>query len=134
MLNNIIHKKLSITWVCGMLTYTNVLNTKDIHEKINLNFRANVCIVHMLINRLTDTCFLCVLLLLFFSFDFCRFCVVIQFFHPRYNGQWPPTSKDFLSQIWSIKFIFPILILEKEPVFSLLSVQCYTRALLVPFS
>ena len=30
----------------------------------------------------------------FLSFDFCRFCVVIRFFHPRHNGQWPPTSKD----------------------------------------
>ena len=34
------------------------------------------------------------------------------------------TLKDFLSQIVSITFIFPILILEKEPVFSLLNVQC----------
>ena len=42
----------------------------------------------------------------FLAFDFCRFCVVIQFFHPRHNGQWPPTSKDFLSQILSITFIF----------------------------
>jgi len=24
------------------------------------------------------------------------------FFHSRHNGQWPPTSKDFLSQILSI--------------------------------
>ena len=32
-------------------------------------------------------------------------------------------SKLFLSQILSITFIFPIL-LEKEPVFSLLNVQC----------
>ena len=23
----------------------------------------------------------------FFAFDFCRFCVVIRFFHPRHNGQ-----------------------------------------------
>ena len=30
----------------------------------------------------------------------------IRFFHPRHNGQWPPTSKDFLSQILSITFIF----------------------------
>ena len=36
------------------------------------------------------------------AFDFCRFCVVIRFFHPRHNGQ------------------FPILILEKEPVFPFL--------------
>ena len=42
----------------------------------------------------------------FLAFDFCRFCVVIRFFHPRHNGQWPPTSKDFLSQILSITFIF----------------------------
>ena len=37
-----------------------------------------------------------------------------SFFHPRNNGHWPPTSKDFLSQIE----------IEKEPVFSLLNVQC----------
>ena len=42
----------------------------------------------------------------FLAFDFCRFCVVIRFFHPRHNGQWPPTLKDFLSQILSITFIF----------------------------
>ena len=61
---------------------------------------------------------------LFSAFDFCRFCVVFRFFHPRHNGQWPPTLKDFLSQILSITFYFPILILEKEPVFSLLNVKC----------
>ena len=43
------------------------------------------------------------------AFDFCRFCVVIRFFHPRHNGQWPPTSKDFLYQILSITFIFIFL-------------------------
>ena len=35
---------------------------------------------------------------------------------------------DFIHYIY-----FPTLILEKEPVFSLLNVQCQTRALLVPF-
>ena len=35
---------------------------------------------------------------------------------------------DFIHYIY-----FPILILEKEPVFSILNVQCSTRALLVPF-
>ena len=44
--------------------------------------------------------------LFFLAFDFCRFCGVIQFFHRRHNGQWPPTSKDSLSQILSITFIF----------------------------
>ena len=41
----------------------------------------------------------------FLAFDFCQFCVVIRFFHPRHNGQWLPTSKDFLSQILSITFL-----------------------------
>ena len=31
------------------------------------------------------------------------------FFHPRYNGQWPPTSKEFLSQILSITFYLSYL-------------------------
>ena len=25
--------------------------------------------------------------MIFLAFDFCRFCVVIRFFHPRHNGQ-----------------------------------------------
>ena len=49
-------------------------------------------------------------------FDFCRFCVVIRFFHPSHNGQWPLTSKDFYTRFYSLHY-FLILILEKEPVF-----------------
>ena len=41
----------------------------------------------------------------YLAIDFCRFCMVIRFFHPRHNGQWPLTSKDFLSQILSITLI-----------------------------
>jgi len=26
-------------------------------------------------------------IVIFLAFDFCRFCVVIRFFHPRHNGQ-----------------------------------------------
>ena len=48
------------------------------------------------------------------TFDFCRFCVVIRGFHPRHNGQWPPTSKDFLSQNVSITFIFLSWFLRKS--------------------
>ena len=59
-----------------------------------------------------------ILLFLFFLvFDFCRFCVVIQFIHPP--PQRPMTSNfegfsipDFMHYIY-----FLILILEKEPVF-----------------
>ena len=38
-------------------------------------------------------------------------------FHPRHNGQWPLTSKDFLSQILSITFIFLSLFLRKSQYF-----------------
>ena len=53
---------------------------------------------------------------LFLAFDFCRFCVVIRFFHPRHNGQWPPISKDFYTRSYPLHN-FLILILEKESVF-----------------
>ena len=52
----------------------------------------------------------------FLAFDFCRFCVVIRFFHPRHNSQWPPTSKDFYTRSYPLHY-FLILFLEKEPVF-----------------
>ena len=51
------------------------------------------------------------------NFDICRFCVVICFFHPRHNGQWPPTLKDFYTRSYPLHY-FIILIIEKEPVFS----------------
>ena len=60
------------------------------------------------------------------AFNFCRFCVVIRVFSSP--PQRPMTSDfkgfsipDFIHYIY-----FPILILEKEPVFSLLNVQCST--------
>ena len=34
-----------------------------------------------------------IFLYLFLAFDFCRFCVIIRFFHPRHNGQWMTTVK-----------------------------------------
>ena len=34
----------------------------------------------------------------FFRVRLCRFCLVIPFFHPRHDGQWPPISKDFYSR------------------------------------
>ena len=48
---------------------------------------------------------------------FCWFCVVIRFFHPCNNGQWPPSSRDLCPKFYRLH-CFPILILEKEPVFS----------------
>ena len=61
--------------------------------------------------------------LCFLAFDFCRFCVVIRFFHPRHNGQWALTSKDFYTRYYPLHY-FLILFLEKEPVFSLFNVEC----------
>ena len=55
----------------------------------------------------------------FLVFDFCRFCVVIQIFHPRHKGQIPPTSKNFRTRFYPL-LVYPILILEKEPVFPFL--------------
>ena len=53
---------------------------------------------------------------IFLAFDFCRFCVIIRFFHPRHNGQWYPTSKDFYTRSYPFHY-FLILLIEKEPVF-----------------
>ena len=39
------------------------------------------------------------------------------FFHPRYNGQWPPTWKDFLSQMLSITYIVLSYFLRKSQYF-----------------
>ena len=59
-------------------------------------------------------------LFIYLAFDFCRFCVIIRFFHPRHNGQWPPTSRDFLSQIVSTTFIFLSYFLRKSQYFPFL--------------
>ena len=56
---------------------------------------------------------------LFLAVDFCRFCVLIRFFHPRQYVQWPPTSKDFYTRSYPLHY-FLNLILEKEPVFPFL--------------
>ena len=52
------------------------------------------------------------------AFDFCRFCVVIRFFHPRHNGQWPLTSTDISIPQFIHYIYYPILFLGKEPVFA----------------
>ena len=67
-----------------------------------------------------------------FAFDFCRFYVVIRFFHPCHNGQWPPTSKDFYTRSYPLHY-FHILILEKEPVFSFSMLSAKQGNYLVPF-
>ena len=55
-----------------------------------------------------------------------------SFFHPRQNGQWPPTSKDFYTRSYPLHY-FLILILEKEPVFPFSMLSAIQRKYLVPF-
>ena len=68
----------------------------------------------------------------FLAFDFYRFCVVICFFIPATTandlGLQRISIPDFIHYIF-----FPILILQKEPVFPFFNVECLTRELLVPF-
>ena len=59
----------------------------------------------------------------FLAIDF-RFCVVIRFFHPRHNGQMTSNFEGFSIPDFIHYIYILILILEKEPVFSLLNVQC----------
>ena len=63
----------------------------------------------------------CLYIFLFSVQLFCQFCVVIRFFHPRHNGQWPRSSKDFYTRSYPLHY-FLILILEKEPEFPFVNV------------
>ena len=78
--------------------------------------KSNVCSTLSMISKQFLIKYLLTIYTLFLTFDFCRSCVVIRGFHPRHNGQWPPTSKDFYTRSYSLQY-FLILILEKEPVF-----------------
>ena len=77
-------------------------------NSININYWFTV------INLSTGAYVFC--FFLFFAFDFCRFCVVIRFFHQRHNGQWPPTSKDLYTRSYPLHYLL-IIILENEPLF-----------------
>ena len=55
----------------------------------------------------------------FLAFDFCLFCVIIRFFHPRHNSQLLRLRRISIPDF--IHYIFcPIFILLKEPVFPFL--------------
>ena len=86
---------------------------------VKCNWQKNKLMVWLLVKHWNMQFHSLVLLIFlsFLAFDFCRFCMVIRFFHPRHNGQWPPTSKDFYTRSYPLHY-FPILIHEKEPVFS----------------
>jgi len=52
---------------------------------------------------------------------FFRFCVVIRSFHPRHNGQWPPTLKDFYLRFCQFHFS---QFLRKSQYFPCFNVEC----------
>ena len=90
-----------LIFVCSGLFWSGILwfvrGAKIVEERLVCDYSPNTIPI-MRNSEYQDIYFL--------AFDFCRFCVVIWFFQPRHNGQWPPTSQDFLSQILSITFIF----------------------------
>ena len=112
---NLIMLHLVFSWKC-IVTATLHFFKKEMNEhRVILILTVNTCLKNtiLLIIKWSRQHLYCnsligakLLLLIFLAFDFCLFCVVIRFFHPRHKGQWPPTSKDFLSQIVSITFIF----------------------------
>ena len=71
-------------------------------HKVILNTKLNTVFFPQLHKRDLNT----VYIFLFFNVRLLSLLRGHSFFHPRHNGQWPPTSKDFLSQILSITFIF----------------------------
>ena len=77
----------------------NTIYNEQLAQQRKFVSMVTICYVQK-IHDVIQLLFLC-----FLAFDFCRFCVVIRFFS-IHNGQWPPTSKDFLSHILSITFIF----------------------------
>ena len=58
--------------------------------------------------------------------------MVIRFFHPRHNAQWPPTSKNFYPRFYPLHFLSYLYSAERASI-SLFNVECQTRELLVPF-
>ena len=81
---------------------------------LGLVFVWFICIAHVKLNHASTLhlCFFVLFNLGFLAFDFCLFCVVIRFFHPRHNGQWPPTANDFYTIFYPLNY-FLILNLEK---------------------
>ena len=102
---------IGVNWF--LLSFNFCLNSFQlINDFVWCNIVLNIINCFNLPDKHLFTIFWCVYLLsfgclsIFLAFDFCRFCVVIRFFHPCHNDQWPQTSKDFLSQVLSITFIF----------------------------
>ena len=69
--------------------YSEYIDTRCVHGN------HNSFIIKNIVRILTSSKAIFVFFSCFLESDFCRFCVAIRFFHPRHNGQWPSTSKDF---------------------------------------
>ena len=54
---------------------------------------------------------------LFFCSTFCWFYVVIRFFHPHHNSQWPPTLKDFFPRFYPLHLFSYLNSWERYSIF-----------------
>ena len=54
---------------------------------------------------------------LFLAFAFCQVCMIIRFFHPRHNGQWPPTSKSFYPRFYPLHLFCYLNSWERASIF-----------------
>ena len=96
---------ISSCWeVTGETLLCRLSSHRPSHCKLTNIHRMNAKGIWVILNKEAEPLFILLFFNKFFSVQL--FCVVIRFFHPRHNGQSPPTSKDFLSQILSITFIF----------------------------
>ena len=66
------------------------------------------------------------------AFNFCRFCVVIWFFHPCHTVNDLQLRRIFYLRFYPLHVFFYLNSWERASI-SLINVQCLTRALLVPF-
>ena len=93
-----------------VLTNINIAILKS--RAVTNGIHVQICQAHEKNQAFMDICNYCVFCLVFWGV--CWFCVIIRFFHPHHNGQWPPTSKDFYTRSYPLHY-FLILLLEKEP-------------------
>ena len=87
---------ISFIWIVFVLCWTNNISCKHVYcfslaYAIITLLQYSVCNKESQVNTCKCTCYYYYYfkksIRFFLAFDFCRFCVVIRFFHPRHNGQ-----------------------------------------------
>ena len=106
---NLIMLHLVFSWKC-IVTATLQFFKKEMNEhRVILILTVNTCLKNtiLLIFKWSRQHLYCnsligakLLLLIFLAFDFCLFCVVIRFVHPRHNGQWHRCRRIFYPRFY----------------------------------